>query len=267
MAGWLTPGTWQQQQYGQLDPYAAQREQNAQLDSQVSGELRARAQGSSYNPGQNYSQVVAPFLQPDASSTQFQNTLSGLVSGAAPIRRAQQINVDTSNPYEAKLRALLDNPDAIANTGAYKFALQQGQQGLERSAAAKGMLNSGNTLAELTKYGQGMASQQYGSEADRLGKLTGQQQQYILGQQQNAIGGQNADTSAYGAETGRMKTLGDLTSQGSTDRVAAGRLALDAASQQAGDYWNAQKTAGNWYQMSPRKITQNQLGQLQNAWG
>jgi hypothetical protein len=87
--------------------------------------------------------------------------------------------VDRTNVYEKKLLSLLDNPDSIANTGAYKFRFNQGQQALERSAAAKGMTGSGNTLAALADYGQGMASQAYNTEADRLGNLTGVQKNYI----------------------------------------------------------------------------------------
>jgi hypothetical protein len=86
-----------------------------------------------------------------------------------------------SNPYEQRLAALINNPDAIENTNAYKFRFNQGQQALERSAAAKGMLNSGNTLAELARYGQGMASEEYGNEFNRLATATGQRNQYNLG--------------------------------------------------------------------------------------
>ncbi len=81
------------------------------------------------------------------------------------------------NYYENKLQKLMENPNSIQNSGAYRFAFDQGQQAIERSAAAKGMLNSGNILAELAKYGQGMASQQYDKEADRLGNLAMQREQ------------------------------------------------------------------------------------------
>ena len=76
-----------------------------------------------------------------------------------------------SNYYENRLKSLMENPNSIQNSGAYRFAFDQGQQAIERSAAAKGMLNSGNILAELARYGQGMASQQYDKEADRLGQF------------------------------------------------------------------------------------------------
>jgi len=81
-----------------------------------------------------------------------------------------------SNYYENRLKSLMENPNSIQNSGAYRFAFDQGQQAIERSAAAKGMLNSGNILAELAKYGQGMASQQYDKEADRLGQFAMQKE-------------------------------------------------------------------------------------------
>ena len=39
--------------------------------------------------------------------------------------------------------------------------------------ASKGLANSGTCLAELTKYGQGLAGQQYFNQANLLSKLAG----------------------------------------------------------------------------------------------
>ena len=85
------------------------------------------------------------------------------------------------NPYEQRLLQLMNSPDSIADTNAYKFRFNQGQQALERSAASRGMLNSGNTLAALSNYGQGAASQEYGDEFNRLSAAVGQRNQYNLG--------------------------------------------------------------------------------------
>ena len=79
---------------------------------------------------------------------------------------------DTAAQYRTRLNTLMDNPDSIANTGAYKFAFNQGNEAVNRNLAAKGLLKSGNRLAELTKFGQGLASQQYGAEFDRMANLT-----------------------------------------------------------------------------------------------
>lgn len=161
-----------------------------------------------YQPGVDYSAAVSPYL-----ST---GTLSSLVSSGPS-------EVSANNEYETRLRQLLQDPNSIADTGAYKFALGQGQQALERSMAAKGMSGSGNTLAELLKYGQGMASQQYNTEANRLAQLTGQQNQYILGQRGANVADYNA--RLQGAQTG----------------LGAGSLALRAAEDKSGDFWKGRQ--------------------------
>ena len=113
---------------------------------------------------------------------------------------------DTSEPYRTRLNALLDNPDAIANTGVYKFALNQGNEAVNRNLAAKGLLKSGNRLAELTKFGQGLASQQYGQEADRLANLASTTRA-------GDISKYGADSSRYGIEQQGQNQLRGLLMQ------------------------------------------------------
>ena len=103
-----------------------------------------------------------------------------------------------SNPYEQRLAELINNPSSIENTNAYKFRFNQGQQALERSAAARGMLNSGNTLAALADYGQGQASQEYGNEFNRLSQAVGQRNQFNLG----LMGAKNQELAARSQASG-----------------------------------------------------------------
>jgi len=53
------------------------------------------------------------------------------------------------------------------NDPGYQFQLAEGQKALERSAAAKGMLGSGATMKDAMRFGQGLASQEYGKAYDR----------------------------------------------------------------------------------------------------
>lgn len=53
------------------------------------------------------------------------------------------------------------------NDPGYQFRLQQGQQALERSAAARGGLLTGGTAKDLADYQQGAASQEYGNVYNR----------------------------------------------------------------------------------------------------
>jgi hypothetical protein len=108
--------------------------------------------------------------------------------------------LDTSNRfepgltnYENRITSLLDNPDSISQSAAYKFRLGQGQEALQRQLAAKGMLNSGNRLTAITDYAQGQASQEYGDQFKRLNDLLGNYSQ-------GYVGDKNANTSKFSAQ-------------------------------------------------------------------
>jgi hypothetical protein len=116
---------------------------------------------------------------------------------------------------EQRLASLLDDPDSIQQSAAYKFRVGQGQEALQRQLAAKGMLGSGNRLMELTKYGQDMASQEYDNQANRLQNLLGTYSQSWLGDK-------NANTARYAAESDawgtRGATLADLYNNATRNR-------------------------------------------------
>jgi hypothetical protein len=50
----------------------------------------------------------------------------------------------------------------------YDFRLQEGQKALERSAAARGGLQSGGTMKAVSRYGQNFASNEYGNAYNRF---------------------------------------------------------------------------------------------------
>lgn len=89
------------------------------------------------------------------------------------------------NYFRDKMKRLYDDPSSFAEDPAFKFQMDQGTQAVQRSQ--RGMRGSGNALAALAQYGQGLAHQTRGSELDRLGGLLGQEQQYDLGEDQNRI--------------------------------------------------------------------------------
>lgn len=57
--------------------------------------------------------------------------------------------------------------DAVLNSPGYQFRLNQGQQGIERSAAARGLLRTGGTLKDIGEYNQNFASNEYSNEFNR----------------------------------------------------------------------------------------------------
>lgn len=64
----------------------------------------------------------------------------------------------------------------------YQFRLAEGQKAVDNSAAARGSTLSGAALKALTKYGQGMASTEFGNSFNRLAGVSGQGQSAAAGQ-------------------------------------------------------------------------------------
>ena len=214
-------------------------EMNRQL-----GAARSQAQqdldwaDSQSDDGGSGIQFGAPAPAAPAAGTGSEMFNSGAATSAINTLSAPMAEKSYGNQYEQRLASLLDNPDSINQSAAYKFRVGQGQEALQRSLGARGMLNSGNRLMELTKYGQDMGSQEYGAQADRLSSLTSMQNQANIGMR-------GADTAAYGAQTARAGTLGDLlqnqTNAQNTFATNQGRLGLDTQRAQAEDYWRGKE--------------------------
>jgi len=151
-------------------------------------------------------QDLSPYRQAGAAATTQFNRLLGL-SGAPP---------DFSE--------FLDSPD-------YQFALQQGQQALERSAAARGGLFSGNTGTALTEFGQGMAAQQLGNYTNRLMQLMGLGQSAAAGTAQAGLQtGQGVADSLVGAGDARASGIIGASNAWTNALGQLGGVAADAFS-------------------------------------
>jgi hypothetical protein len=70
----------------------------------------------------------------------------------------------------------------------YQFALDQGLQALNRSAASRGMLASGNNTQDILRFSQGLAGQEFGNWQNRLGDFS----QLGLGAAQGQTGRQSS---------------------------------------------------------------------------
>lgn len=109
----------------------------------------------------------------------------------------------------ADLMRLQSDPSAINGSPAYQFRLSEGQRALERSAAARGGLAGGGFAKALTRYGQGLASEEYGNQWNRLYQAAGMGQRSA---ENLAAGDQHfADSMAglYGAQ-GNARAAGDI---------------------------------------------------------
>ena len=82
----------------------------------------------------------------------------------------------------------------------YKFRLDEGLKALQRTAAARGGLLSGGTMKEAMRYGQGLASTEYGNAYNRLASLAG------VGQ--TATNQMSGAAGTYGSNVGNLMTSG-----------------------------------------------------------
>jgi hypothetical protein len=107
----------------------------------------------------------------------------------------------------------------------YQFRMSEGMKALERSAAARGILQSGGTLKDITRFGQDAASQEYQNAfqrylAERQQKL--QPLEYRIGLGQAAASGQAANVGSTAQNVGGLTTsLGNIQSAGIMGRANA----------------------------------------------
>lgn len=110
-----------------------------------------------------------------------------LSAGTSALSRLERLNSGDFSAFE-------ESPD-------YRFAFDQGNEAILRGAASRGALNAGGTDVDLQRFGQGLASQNYGNYYSRLANLAqlGQQSAQAAGGQ--AVGAQNTIGQAQAGGT------------------------------------------------------------------
>lgn len=137
-----------------------------------------------------------------------------------------------------------------ADDPSYQFRLTEGMKALERSAAARGGLNSGGALKKLTRYSQDVASTEYQAAFDRfIREREGRASTLaaLAGFGQNAVGqrisaGQNYGNQASGNLMDAAKVGGDWKVGAATD---AGRITFGAAEDAGNFKTSAAKGSGD----------------------
>jgi hypothetical protein len=158
------------------------------------------------------------------------------------------------------------------NDPGYQFNLQEGQKAIERSAAARGMLNSTSTMKDLSKYSQGMASQDYQNAYNRFN--TDQSNTFnrlasLAGVGQTAASQNASGANSTGAAIGQnIQAAGNASAAGTVGSANAIQNGINSGtntwmSQQymnrfngAGTQYGSDPTAG-W---SPQQLTMPQVG-------
>lgn len=127
----------------------------------------------------------------------------------------------------------------------YGFRLEQGNKAIERAARASGSFGGGRNLSDFARFGQGLASQEYGAAINRLMGLQdigaqANRSYATLGQgyyqgQAGILGGQSNLASMLGAQLASLRTntatnIGNLLTGGAAN---ASNYQLQAANAQA----------------------------------
>ncbi len=108
----------------------------------------------------------------------------------------------------------------IYSDPSYQFRLQQGQDAIQSSAAAKGGLLTGATLKALQNYGQESASQEYGNAYNRFNA----DQTNRYNRLSNLVGvGQNAAAQVGNAGAQTSQAIANNTMAGANS-IAAGQV-------------------------------------------
>lgn len=135
-------------------------------------------------------------------------------AGVAPATNAQGIVVDPNSPDFGKYARDFGMQDFEQDPG-YAFRLAEGQKAIERSAAARGGLQSGAALKAAARFGQDLGSQEYQSAFNRYQINRSNQLnplQSLMGAGQSATNvmtsaagqaGQNQAQNIYGAGQAR----------------------------------------------------------------
>lgn len=128
----------------------------------------------------------------------------------------------------------------------YQFRFDQGTQAVNALASARGGLHSGRTLQDLTRFGQGIASEEFGSYMSRLGGLvdTGVSAAQMSGQaSQNAAAGVSNALAAQGnAQAAGAIGVGNAISGTINNLIGINQYQRNLAQP-----YNLQTGTGNWW--------------------
>lgn len=152
-----------------------------------------KASAISDNQFQQSRDDLAPWR---AAGTNALYALSALNGVAAPGMSADE----NQNIYDAAVNNFKAGPG-------YNFRLSEGINALDKSAASQGRLRSGAQDKAIMRYGDGLASQEYGSYLNRLSSIAGVGQTATT--QTAVLGAGNANTQAnLAVNSGKARATG-----------------------------------------------------------
>jgi hypothetical protein len=196
-----------------------------------------------------------------ASERQYQQTRADQLRQYEQVRADQAPYRQAATPSLARMAAgtapggeyarSFGIADYQADPG-YQFRLQQGEQGINRAASARGGQYSGATLKALANFNSGLASQEYGAaysrfNTDRTSKFNREASLAGVGQTANTAVG-NAGTSAYST----------IAQAGQNNANQTGQNLQNAGEARASGYVGSSNAIGSGIKQAYDSYQQNQ---------
>jgi hypothetical protein len=197
---------------------------------------------------------------------------------AAQQKAALERQIGLQEPFrEVGVNALAQYPKAAEYTPfgmpqfqadpGYNFRMAEGMKALERSAAARGLLQSGGTLKGIQQYGQNVASEEYQNafsrymlEQERMRNERLAPLEYQIGLGQAAASGQAANVGTTANSLSELtQALGNI---GAQRAVAQGNIAASTAGNIGNIFAQGAGAYGDYMAAQPymnylQSITQN----------
>lgn len=133
--------------------------------------------------------------------------------------------LQTGQQANSRLAALMNGDFSSFNADpGYQFRQEQGLQGLARLAAARGSYRSGSTDADILRFNQGLASDEYGKFFDRNMSLSNQglgTAQYLGGLGQNYAQNWAQARGVKGMADAQRAAAGPMTQAGYGNALAS----------------------------------------------
>jgi hypothetical protein len=145
----------------------------------------------------------------------------------------------SSDPSYGSLLKPFSMADYQADPG-YAFRLSEGEKGIDRALASRGLYNSGSALKELDKYNSDQASQEYGNAYNRYNMNQGNQFNRLA----TVAGvGQSANNQLQSANNQYANNTGNLMM---TSAANQGNSILAGANAQASGYAGLGSALGSY---------------------
>lgn len=201
---------------------------------------------------------------------QYQQTRKDQLAQYEQIRRDQQPYRDVAYPSLGNLSKGLQSggqyarnfglSDFQADPG-YQFRVQQGEQGINRAASARGGQYSGATLKALARFNQDIGSQEYGNaysrfNTDRTTQFNRNASLAGIGQTANTAVG-NAGNTAYG----------NIATAGQNSANQQGNAIQNAGEARASGYVGQANAIGSGIKTLYNDYQQNQALNNMNGYG